>query len=203
MIDRKPVIMAVDDDPAALAIAEEHLRRRYSTDYEIICDGSCAKALEILRGLREEERAGGPRPRRPVDVGPHRRPAAVRARDIHPHAARALLIDWGAWGHRPTSDAIVGAMGRGEIDYYIPKPWRMPGRAFPQGGHGVPARVVPRTLHAPREIAVVGDPGQPRVHELRSVLARNGMPHEFHPTDSRRAGSFWRGRTAAASGRPS
>ena len=82
----------------------------------------------------------------------------ARARDIHPHAARALLIDWGAWGHRPTSEAIVEAMGRGEIDYYIPKPWRMPDEHF--------HKVVTEFLHEwsrgraslPREIAVVGQP---------------------------------------------
>jgi thioredoxin reductase (NADPH) len=184
MSDRKPVIMAVDDDPAALAIVEEHLRRRYSTDYEILCDGSCANALEMLRGLRAESV--------PVALvladlwtsGLTGVQLLCRARDIHPHAARALLIDWGAWGHRPTSDAIVEAMGRGEIDYYIPKPWRMPDEHF--------HKVVTEFLHEwsraratlPREIAVVGDPAQPRVHELRSLLARNGMAHEFHATDS-------------------
>ena len=108
----------------------------------------------------------------------------ARARDIHPHAARALLIDWGAWGHRPTSDAIVESMRRGEIDYYIPKPWRMPDEHF--------HKVVTEFLHEwsrarstlPREIAVVGQSGESRVHELRSLLARNGMAHEFHATDS-------------------
>ena len=184
MSDRKPVIMAVDDDPAALAIVEEHLRRRYSTDYEVVCDGSCRRALEILRGLRTEEV--------PVALvladlwtsGLTGAELLARARDIHPHAARALLIDWGAWGHRPTSDAIVESMRRGEIDYYIPKPWRMPDEHF--------HKVVTEFLHEwsrarstlPREIAVVGQSGESRVHELRSLLARNGMAHEFHATDS-------------------
>ncbi len=186
MSDRKPVIMAVDDDPAALAIVEEHLRRRYSTDYEVLCDGSCAKALEILRGLRDD---GVPVALVLADLwtsGLTGVQLLARARDIHPHAARALLIDWGGWGHRPTSEAIVEAMGRGEMDYYIPKPWRMPDEHF--------HKVVTEFLHEwsrgraslPREIAVVGNLGQPRVHELRSVLARNGMPHEFHPNDSKR-----------------
>ena len=97
----------------------------------------------------------------------------------------------------------MGAMGRGEIDYYIPKPWRMPDEHF--------HKVVTEFLHEwsrarstlPREIAVVGDPGQPRVHELRSVLARNGMPHEFHPTDSKRGGELLEGAERAASARRS
>ncbi|HYP48490.1 MAG TPA: FAD-dependent oxidoreductase [Thermoleophilaceae bacterium] len=186
MSDRKPVIVAVDDDPAALAMVEEHLRRRYSADYEIVCDPSCRQALELLRGLRSE---GAPVALVLADLwtsGLTGVQLLARARDIHPHAGRALLIDWGAWGHRPTSDAVVEAMGRGDIDYYIPKPWRVPDEHF--------HKVVTEFLHEwsrarstlPREIAVVGDPGQARVHELRSLLARNGMPHEFHATDSER-----------------
>ena len=48
MADRKPVILAVDDDPAALAMVEEHLRRRYSSDYEIVVQTSCSAALAHL-----------------------------------------------------------------------------------------------------------------------------------------------------------
>src|SRR5439155_18332021 len=36
----------------------------------------------------------------------------------------------------------------------------------------------------PREITVVGRPWHQRVHELRTLLARNGMAHEFHPAES-------------------
>ena len=46
-----------------------------------------------------------------------------RARSLHPDARRAMLIEWGAWADRNTSDAILRAMGVGDISYYVLKPW--------------------------------------------------------------------------------
>ena len=186
MADRKPVIMAVDDDAVALAMVEDHLRRRYESDYEVVCERSCETAQELLRELRDD--------RAPVALvlaglwsrGLRGDELLARVSGIHPHARRALLIDWGAWGDRDTTEAIVECMAKGEIDYYIPKPWRMPDEHF----HRVVTEFLVEWSRArstlPREIAVVGEPWQPRVHELRSLLARNGMAHEFHPADSER-----------------
>ena len=47
-----------------------------------------------------------------------------QVRGLHPHAKRALLIDWGAWGDRPTADAVLHAMAAGKADYYVLKPSR-------------------------------------------------------------------------------
>ncbi len=181
---RKPVVLAVDDDPEALAMVEEHLRRRYSSDYEIVVQTSCSAALAHLEELRGSET--------PVALvlaalwtsGLNGAELLARVGAIHPHSRRALLIDWGAWAQRETTEAIVGCMGRGEIDYYIPKPWRIPDEHF--------HRVVTEFLlewtrvrsSLPSEIVVVGEPWQARVHDLRSLLARNGMAHSYHPTDS-------------------
>ena len=54
----------------------------------------------------------------------------AQARDLHPRAKRALLIEWGAWGNRRTADAIMQAMALGQIDYYVLKPWRSPDEFF-------------------------------------------------------------------------
>src|SRR5215207_4823743 len=75
-------------------------------------------------------------------------------------------------------------MALGHIDYYVLKPWQSPDEFF--------HRTVAEFLHEwtrarssqPREVAVVAEPGSPRAHELRSLLARNGVPHAFHPSDS-------------------
>ena len=39
-----PVLLAVDDDPEKLGIAEEELRERYSRDYTVLTELSCAAA---------------------------------------------------------------------------------------------------------------------------------------------------------------
>jgi hypothetical protein len=38
----RPVLLAVDDDPAARSSIEAELRKRYGADYEVICEGSGA-----------------------------------------------------------------------------------------------------------------------------------------------------------------
>ena len=36
----------------------------------------------------------------------------------------------------------------------------------------------------PYEVTLIADPWSARGHELRTLLARNGVPHAFHPLDS-------------------
>ena len=99
-------------------------------------------------------------------------------------AKRALLIEFGAWGDRPTADAILRAMSLGNIDYYVLKPWRSPDELF--------HRTVTEFLHewsrtgpgVLQQLEVVGRPWDRRAHEIRSLLTRNGVPHVFHTTDS-------------------
>jgi hypothetical protein len=40
----RPVLLAVDDEPAARSI-EAELRKRYGADYEVMCEGSGAKRV--------------------------------------------------------------------------------------------------------------------------------------------------------------
>ncbi len=126
MADRKPVIMAVDDDAVALAMVEDHLRRRYRARLR-----GRLRALVRASSGPAEGAAGRGAPVALVLAGLWSRglrgdELLARVSGIHPHARRALLIDWGAWGDRDTSDAIVECMAKGEIDYYIPKPGGCP-----------------------------------------------------------------------------
>jgi thioredoxin reductase (NADPH) len=185
--DRPPALVAVDDDDAALARIEEELRRRYSSDYRILCARSPETALAAL----EEMRVAG----EPVAVvlaaqwmdemrGPD---LLARVKELHPLARRALLIPWGGWGDRPTADAVLRAMALGQIDYYALKPWQSPDEFF--------HRTISEYLHEwsraavaqPQEVAVVAEPRSLQTHEMRSLLARNGVPHAFWPPDSEEA----------------
>jgi thioredoxin reductase (NADPH) len=179
------VLLAVDDDPAALARIDDHLTRRYGGEYRVVCLPDRTAALTALESCRAEgqsvavvladlwlgEESG-------ADLL-----AAVR--DLHPRAKRALLIDWGGWGDRPTADAVTRAMARGQIDYYLPKPWHSRDEHF--------HRTVTEFLHEwsrldverPQEVVVVAEPRSPRAAELRSLLSRNGVPHVMRdPADA-------------------
>ena len=76
------------------------------------------------------------------------------------------------------------AMALGRIDYYALKPFRSPDELF--------LRTVAEFVHEwsrtgssqRSEITVVGEQWDPRAHELRSLLARAGIPHAFHTCES-------------------
>ena len=116
----------------------------------------------------------------------------ARTRALHPRAKRALLIDWGAWGHRPTADAILEAMALGRIDYYVLKPTRARDEHF--------HRTITEFLHewarddssVGHELVVISDPDSTRGHDLREFLRRSGIPHGFRSNESRATQGFLR-----------
>ena len=180
----RPALVAVDDDAAALARIEDELQRRYAADYRIVCERSAPDALALLEAMRAagEDVAVVLADQWMPDLTGDDLLASVRR--LHPHAKRGLLVDFGAWGDRPTADAILRAMALGHIDYYVVKPWRSPDEYF--------HRTLGEFLHEwarlepsiAKEVAVVGEQWSTRAHELRNLLARNGVPHAFYPSDS-------------------
>jgi thioredoxin reductase (NADPH) len=184
--DNRPVLLAVDDDPSALSKIAGELRRRYSSDYRIFCESSAGAAEARLRDMQKtgEEVA--------VVLADQWLLGAMGdtgarllgcVRELHPRAKRVLLIEWGAWRFPRTSEAIKDAMARGQIDYYLMKPWRSPDEFF--------HRTISEFIHewsrqetsVQKEVEVVAR-WSPRTHELISLLARNGVPHAFHSSDS-------------------
>jgi thioredoxin reductase (NADPH) len=182
--ERKPLILAVDAEADSRTRITSELQR-YARDYTVVCGGSSGDALASLESAREE---GSPvalvlaAQHLPELTGSE---LLARVHAIHPHAKRALLIPWGGWGDEETAEAIRVAMALGHIDYYVLRPTKPPDELF--------HRIVSEFLHewtranlsgGRREIALVADPWSKRGYELRNLLARNGVPHSFHPSDS-------------------
>jgi len=176
----RPVLLAVDPDDEALARTEAELSRRYGEDYEVVTCASTATARVELEALRDRGE--------PVavvlaadtlgDGGGSELLADVRR--LHPRAKRALLIDWGSWREASTTGAVLRAMALGQIDYYAIKPWRTPDEQF----HRLMSEFIYEWCRANssqlREITLIADERSPRAHDLRSILARNGVPYAFH-----------------------
>src|SRR5947209_7420026 len=128
----RPVLLAVDGDPSALAAVERELRDRYESGYRVRCTRSPDEALEILVRLSE----GG------EDVALVLAAQSLsattggelleRVRQLHPHAKRGLLVPLGAWADHSTAEAIVDSMALGRIDYYVPRPAASPDEVFHQ-----------------------------------------------------------------------
>jgi thioredoxin reductase (NADPH) len=175
--------VAVDDDPKALGRIVSDLRR-YEGDYRIVCERSPRAALAALQAMAEagEDVAVVLADQWMPDVTGA--DLLATAKSLHPHAKRGLLIEWGAWGDPATAEAIRRAMAIGSMDYYVLKPWKSPDELF--------HRMLGEFIHEwsrtqatrPKELVVVADRQSPRAHELTALLARNGVPHVFHPSDS-------------------
>ncbi len=180
----RPVIMVVDDDPRALDRVGDELARRYARDYRIRCEHSATAALGALQQMKDSGERLAVILAVQWTAGLTGEELLARVRGIHPRAKRGLLIDFGAWGDEPTANAIFRAMAFGYMDYYVLKPWRSPDELF--------HRTICELLHewsradpsATREISVIAVPLSARGHELRALLSRNGVPHNFFASDS-------------------
>ena len=181
--DDRPVILAVDPDRDAIARITAHLDR-YADDYRVDCGSSIEDALAKLERLREAGELVAVVLAGRGHEGLRGEELLERVNDLHPHAKRGLMIEFGAWGDEDTADAIRRAMALGHIDYYVLKPWSEPDELF--------HRTVSEFLHewrranmaGRRELTVVADRYSPRGFELRNLLARNGVPHAFHASDT-------------------
>jgi thioredoxin reductase (NADPH) len=175
----RPLLLAVDDDLDSLRTLTRELRQRYGADYEVVCQRSPLRALEIL----ERAKAVGQDVALVLaDQEMTELPGAellTRARRLHPPAKRGLLVHWGDWARPERARGMVGGMAASRFDYYVLKPSRPGEEQF--------HRIVSEFLYewaqlrspAESEITLVGGEWSPRTHELRSLLARNGVPHAF------------------------
>jgi thioredoxin reductase (NADPH) len=181
--DERPVIFAVDADPATLERITVELGR-YERDYRVVCLPSTDAALAQLATLRDESARVAVVLAARCSEGLPGEELLARVGDLHPHAKRGLLIEFGGWGDEDTTRVIRAAMAQGHIDYYVLRPWTDPDELF--------HRTLSEFLHewrranvvGRRELTVVADRWSPRGYELRNLLARNGVPHAFHASDT-------------------
>jgi thioredoxin reductase (NADPH) len=179
-----PVIFAVDEDERALRSVERELVDRYARSYRVVCVSSAEDAMAELQALR---RAG-------EDValvlaaqmfeGATGGELLGRVRDLHAHAQRGLLIEWGSWGDGQTAGEIFQAMARRQIEYYVIRPSQSPDELFHQSvstfllewAHA--RRVSPHTVH------IISESWTGRANELKEILGRCAVPHSFLLADS-------------------
>ncbi len=167
---RRPVILAVDDEPAVLAAVARDLRRGFGERYRIMRASSGAEALELLEQIRKRGEQVA------LLVADQRMPGMegteylVQARLLVPEAKRVLLTAYA------DTEAAISAINDVALDYYLLKPWDPPeeqllpvvedllttweaGAALDAGG-----------------VRVIGHRFSKESHDLRDFLARNRVP---------------------------
>ena len=188
----RPLLLAVDVDPAKLDRIESELQRSFGSDFRVRGE---AVADDATRLLGTAHSAGQQVALVLVDHAlpdPDREHLLTRARRLHPNAGRALLIEWGAWADRGAASAILRSMAVGDIDYYVLKPWIERDELF----HRTVAEFVQewsrRDVSNLREVVVIADQLSARGHAIRNLLSRNGIPHAFRDRGSEPANAALR-----------
>jgi thioredoxin reductase (NADPH) len=179
-----PVLLVVDGDLDALEDVKAQLVWRYGHDYRV---ESASDPEEALSALAELADAGAELALLLTDeslAGAEGRGLLERARQLHPHAKRGLMVPWGALADPPAAEAILDAIALGRIDYYVPKPSGSPDELF---HHTISTfllewaterRKVPQTVH------IIGEEWSGRAYELRETFERCAAPHTFCLADS-------------------
>ncbi len=188
---RRPVLLAVDDDPGVGRAVQRDLRRRYGGSYQVVGADSGAGALDVLRQLelRGQEVA--------LLLSDQRMPGMEgvdfleQAIELTPVAKRVLLTAYA------DTQAAIKAINEVSLDHYLTKPWDPPEE------HLYP--VVDELLRAweaeaaaadqLRGVRVVGHRFSPESHAIRDFLARNLVA--YHWLDAERDPEAQRLLTAA------
>jgi thioredoxin reductase (NADPH) len=167
---RRPAIVAVDDEPAVLAAVARDLRRGFGESYRILRAGSGDEALDLLKELR---RRGD---QIALLVADQKMPGLsgteylVEARSIVPDAKRVLLTAYA------DTEAAISAINEVSLDYYLLKPWDPPEeQLYPVVEDLLTTWQAGAALEA-GGVRIVGHRFSKDTHDLRDFLARNRVP---------------------------
>ncbi|HWM09981.1 MAG TPA: FAD-dependent oxidoreductase [Solirubrobacteraceae bacterium] len=168
--ERRPAILAVDDEPAVLAAVARDLRRGFGERYRILRATSGAEALDVLTELRRRGDQVA------MLIADQRMPGMpgtdylVKARTLVPDAKRVLLTAYA------DTEAAIAAINDVALDYYLLKPWDPPEeQLFPIVEDLLTTWESGAALEA-GGVRVIGHRFSRDSHELRDFLARNRVP---------------------------
>ncbi|HLB21593.1 MAG TPA: response regulator, partial [Solirubrobacteraceae bacterium] len=167
---RRPAIVAVDDEPAVLAAVARDLRRGFGERFRILRAASGDEALGLVRELR----ARGDQIA--MLIADQRMPGMpgtqylVEARKIAPDAKRVLLTAYA------DTEAAIAAINDVALDYYLLKPWDPPEeQLFPVVEDLLTTWESGAALES-GGVRVVGHRFSKESHDLRDFLVRNRVP---------------------------
>ncbi len=167
---RRPAIVAVDDEPAVLAAIARDLRRGFGERFRVLRATSGTDALEVLRELRKRGDQVA------MLIADQRMPGMpgtqylVQARQIVPDAKRVLLTAYA------DTEAAIAAINEVALDYYLLKPWDPPEeQLFPVVEDLLTTWEAGAALES-GGVRLVGHRFSKESHDLRDFLVRNRVP---------------------------
>ncbi len=170
---RRPVLLAVDDDPGVGRAVQRDLRRKYGEKYQVVGADSGQGALEILAQLKLRDQKVAlllSDQRMPGMEGVDFLEQAIKGT---PGAKRVLLTAYA------DTQAAIKAINDVSLDHYLTKPWDPPEQ------HLYPVlddllqdwEAAEAAREAKHGVRVVGHRFSADSHAIRDFLARNGVPY--------------------------
>src|SRR6185312_2397108 len=168
--ERRPAILAVDDEPAVLGAVARDLRRGFGERYRILRASSGPEALGLLTELRTRGDQAA------MLIADQRMPGMsgteylVEARNLVPDAKRVLLTAYA------DTEAAISAINDVALDYYLLKPWDPPEEELYPIVEDLLSTWEAGSSLAAGGVRIVGHRFSRDSHELRDFLARNRVP---------------------------
>ncbi|GAB2944625.1 FAD-dependent oxidoreductase [Hymenobacter coalescens] len=164
-MEKKPVLLVIDDDPQVLSAIDRDLRQEFRPDYRIVRAGSGAEGLEVMHQLkaRAEPLALVLSDQRMPDMEGVQ--LLEQARTLFPDAKRVLLTAYA------DTEAAIRAINDARLDYYLMKPWDPPQQLLYPTLHDL-LRAWQAQYQPPfRGVRLIGFQWSPLSHELKDFLA--------------------------------
>jgi thioredoxin reductase (NADPH) len=179
-----PVLFAIDEDASALSVVERELVDRYARSYRVVCVSSSEEAMVELEELKDAGEDVALVLAAQTFEGTTGSELLGKVRDVHAHAQRGLLIEWGSWGDGRTAEEIFLAMARRQIEYYVIRPSQSPDELFHQSVSTFLLEWAHARRVSPHTVRIISESWTGRAHELKEVLGRCAVPHAFLLADS-------------------
>lgn len=175
---KKPILLAVDDDPQVIRAVSRDLRKQYKSQYRIISTESANEALETLVEFKNQGQEVA------LFLSDQRMPEMLgvefleKARKIYPKAKRVLLTAYS------DTSAAIQAINEVQLDYYLMKPWDPPEeKMYPVlddllddwQSHYIPEF---------KGMKVIGYQFSPKSHVLKDYLAANLFPYRWFDVET-------------------
>jgi thioredoxin reductase (NADPH) len=163
----KPIILAVDDEPAVLNAVARDLRQQYGENYRILRASSGSDALETVKELKQRNENLA------LFLVDQRMPGMSgveflrQAIQFYPGAAKVLLT-----AYADTEAAIV-SINEIALDYYLMKPWDPPEQRLYPILDDLLSDWLANLPEPEPDVRVAGTLWSPSSHMVKDFLARN------------------------------
>lgn len=162
---KKPVLLAVDDDPQVLSAIDRDLRQEFRRDYRVLRAASGDEALTTIRELKAREEPLA------LILADQRMPGMegvellAEARTLYPDAKRVLLTAYA------DTEAAIRAINSARLDHYLMKPWDPPQQLLYPTLHDLLKAW--ELTYKPRfdGLRLIGFQWSPLSHDLKDFLA--------------------------------